>query len=71
MRDLIADPFSQQYVIALRSPGAVSQPNIWHASEVDRLLKYYIELAWAGRMSPAAALAAADTDITTILREQP
>lgn len=71
MRASVADPFSQQYIAALRSPGAVSQPNIWHASEVDRLLKYYIELAWAGRMTPAAALAAADSDITAILAEQP
>ena len=71
MRSTTSDPFSQQYITALRSPGAVSQPNIWHASEVDRLLKYYIELAWAERMTPAAALAAADSDITAILREQP
>ncbi len=71
MGSSIADPFSRQYVAALRSPGAVSQPNIWHASEVDRLVKYYIELAWAGRMTPAAALAAADSDITAVLQEQP
>ena len=71
MGSRIADPFSRQYVTALRSPGAVSQPNIWHADEIDKLLKYYIELAWAGRMSPAAALAAADRDITAILGEQP
>ena len=71
MRGATADAFSQRYIAALASPGAVSQPNIWHASEVDRLLKYYIELAWAGRMTPAAALAAADGDITDILNEQP
>ena len=71
MRSSLADPFSQQFVAALRSPGAVSQPNIWHASEIDRLLKYYIELALDGRMAPAAALAAADRGITAILDEQP
>lgn len=71
MRDSIADPFSQQYVTALGSAGAISQPNIWHASEIDRLLKYYIQLAWAGEMTPMAALTAADGDITAILREQP
>lgn len=71
MRGSITDAFSRQYVAALASPGAVSQPNIWHASEVDRLLKYYIELAWSGRMTPAAALAAADGDIAAILAEQP
>lgn len=71
MRGRTADPFSQQYIAALRSAGAVSKPNVWHASEVDRLLKYYIQLAWAGRMTPAVALATADSDITAILREQP
>ena len=71
MRSMTADPFSQQFIAALRSPGAASQPNIWHASEIDRLLKYYIQLAWAGRMTPAAALAAADSEIAEILREQP
>lgn len=71
MRDRIADPFSRRYVAALRSPGAVSQPNLWHAEEIDRLLKYYLELAWAGRMTPAAALAEADARIRDILAEQP
>ena len=71
MRRSIADPFTQQYIAALASPGAVSQSNLWHAEEVDRLLQYYIELAWAGRMSPAAALGAADAGITAILDEQP
>lgn len=71
MRGQTADAFSQRYIAALQSPGAVSQPNLWHAEEVDRLLKYYIELAWAGKMTPAAALAAADGEITDILKEQP
>jgi multiple sugar transport system substrate-binding protein len=71
MRTLISDPFSQQFVRALNAPGAVSQANLWHAEEVDRLLKFDIQLALAGRMTPAAALAAADRDITAILAEQP
>lgn len=71
MQGRISDPFSQQFVTALGAPGAVSQPNLWHAAEVDRQLKYYIQLAWAGRMTPSAALAAADKDITAILAEQP
>lgn len=71
MRNRTADAFSQQYIAALRSPGAVSQPNLWHAEEVDRVLKYYIELAWAGRMMPAAALGKADDEIRAILAEQP
>ena len=71
MHDAIADPFSQQFVRALNSPGAVSQPNLWHADEVDRQLKYEIQQALAGRLTPAQALAAADQDITAILAEQP
>lgn len=71
MRGRTADAFSQQYIAALESPGAVGKPNVWHASEVDRLLKYYIQLAWAGRMTPTAALATADSEITAILAEQP
>lgn len=71
MRGQTADAFSQRYIAALAEPGAVSQPNLWHAEEVDRVLKYYIELAWAGRMTPAAALARADAEIRAILEEQP
>lgn len=71
MRGRIADPFSRQYVAALNAPGAASQANLWHAEEIDRLLQYYIELAWAGRMTPAAALSQADARIRDILAEQP
>ena len=71
MQTNLADPFSRGFVAELGAPGATSQPNLWHAEEVDRLLKYYIESAWAGRMSAAAALAAADTGIRAILAEQP
>lgn len=71
MADRIADPFSRHFLAALNAPGAASQANVWHADEVDRLLKYYIEMAWAGRMSSAAALAEADSEIQAILKEQP
>lgn len=71
MAGRIADPFSRQFLVALSAPGAASQANVWHAEEVDRVLKYYIELAWAGRMTPAAALAEADSEIRAILMEQP
>lgn len=71
MGSSVDDAFSRQYIAALQSPGAISQPNLWHAEEIDRLLKYYIELAWTGRMTPTAALAQADADIRAILEEQP
>lgn len=65
------DAFSRQYAAALQAPGATSQPNLWHQAEVDRVLQYYIENAWAGRFAPLAALTAADRQIQTILDEQP
>ena len=71
MQPALADRFSRGFVTALTAPGAMSQANLWHAEEVDRLLKYHIEMAWTGRMTPAAALAAADTRIRAVLAEQP
>ncbi|SFS12467.1 extracellular solute-binding protein [Sphingomonas jatrophae] len=71
MRGQLADPFSRGFVAALEAPGARPQANVWHAEEIDRLLRYYIELAWYGRMSPPAALATADREIRAILAEQP
>ena len=67
----IADPFTRQFVTALKSGKAVSQPNLWRQAEVDRILQYYIETAWSGRMTSRAALAAANRHIQTVLDEQP
>ena len=67
----IVDPFSRQFVAALKSGTAVSQPNLWRQAEVDRILQYYIESAWAGRMTSRDALAAANDHIQTVLDEQP
>ena len=69
-RDIV-DPFTQQFIAALKSGTAVSQPNLWRQAEVDRILQFYIESAWAGRMSSEAALAAANAQIQTVLDEQP
>ena len=69
-RDIV-DPFTRQFVAALKSGTAVSQPNLWRQAEVDRILQYYIETAWAGRMTSRAALAAANAHIQTVLDEQP
>lgn len=69
-RDIV-DPFTRQFVVALKSGTAVSQPNLWRQAEVDRILQYYIETAWSGRMTSKAALAAANTHIQTVLDEQP
>ena len=71
MERSLADPFSQRYLAALKSRGATTQPNLWRQAEADRVLQYYIERAWAGTMTPAAALTAADARIQAILDEQP
>ena len=67
----IVDPFTRQFVAALKTGTAVSQPNLWRQAEVDRVLQYYIEKAWAGQLSSRAALAAANVQIQNILDEQP
>ena len=69
-RDIV-DPFTQQFVAALKKGTAVSQPNLWRQAEVDRILQFYIESAWSGRMSSRAALTAANVQIQTVLDEQP
>lgn len=69
-RDIV-DPFTRQFVAALKSGTAVSQPNLWRQAEVDRILQFYIESAWAGGMSSEAALAAANAQIQAVLNEQP
>lgn len=65
------DPFSRRFAAALDTPGARPQANLWHAEEIDRLVRYHLERAWYGRAAPAAALAAADAEIRAILAEQP
>ena len=66
-----ADSFTQPFVAAIESGAAQSQPNIWQASENDRILRSYIEQVWAGAMTPEDAMAAADAEVTAILAEQP
>ena len=67
----IKDSFSVPFVEAVQSGAAKSQPNIWQASENERTLRGYIEQVWAGTMSAADAMAAADAEITAVLAEQP
>ena len=67
----IADSFSAPFVAAIESGAAKSQPNIWQASENDAILRGYIEQVWAGNMTAADAMAAADAEVTAILSEQP
>ena len=66
-----ADEFDRAFIEQVTSGRAVTQPNIWQAAEVDRILRGYIDQAWAGGMSAEEALAAADAEIQAILDEQP
>ena len=66
-----ADDFDRAYVEEVTSGRAVTQPNIWQASEVDRILRGYIDQAWAGAMTAEEALTQADAEIQAILDEQP
>ena len=64
------DFFTAPFVQAVESGAAKSQPNIWQASENDRILRSYIEQVWAGQMSAEDAMAAADAEVSAILAEQ-
>jgi len=66
-----SDAFTAPFVAAIESGAAKSQPNVWQAAEVDRILRSYIEQVWAGNMTAADAMAAADAEVTAILAEQP
>ena len=67
----VGDSFSKPFVEAISSGAAKSQPNIWQADENERILRGYIEQVWAGTMTAADAMAAADAEITAVLAEQP
>lgn len=64
------DFFTAPFVAAIESGAAKSQPNIWQASENDRILRSYIEQVWSGDMSAEDAMAAADAEVSAILAEQ-
>ena len=69
MGDSIKDAFSAPYVEAVASGLAKTQPNTIQESEIERILRRYIEQAWAGQLTPADALAQADAEIQAILEE--
>jgi len=71
MGDSVSDFFTGPFVAEIESGKAVSQPNLYQAAEVDRILRSYIEQAWAGAMSASDALASADAEIQAIMDEQP
>jgi multiple sugar transport system substrate-binding protein len=65
--DRLTDEFTKPFVDALER--SITEPNVVQASEIETILKNYIDLAWAGDLSPEEALAAADKEITSILQE--
>ena len=66
-----ADAFDLAFVEEVTSGRAVTQPNIWQAAEVDRILRGYLDQAWSGALTPEDALTSADAEIQAILDEQP
>lgn len=66
-QDELGDAFTKPYVEALQSGRAQSDPNIAQTAEIDKVLRTYIEEAWLGRLSPADALAVADTEVEAVL----
>lgn len=69
MGESVSDFFTGPFVAAVESGTAISQPNVLQAAEIDRILRSYIEQAWAGRMSAEDALIEADYEIQDILDE--
>lgn len=69
MGDSVSDFFTAPFVQAVESGAAVSQPNVMQAAEIDRVLRSYIEQAWAGNLSSEDALVQADDEIQAILDE--
>ncbi len=65
--DRLTDDFTKPFVDALER--SITEPNVVQASEIETILKNYIDLAWAEQLSPEDALAAADQEITSILAE--
>jgi multiple sugar transport system substrate-binding protein len=65
--DRLNDDFTRPFVEALER--SITEPNVVQASEIETILKNYIDLAWAGQLSPEDALTAADQEIMSILQE--
>ncbi|MCA9838665.1 MAG: extracellular solute-binding protein [Trueperaceae bacterium] len=66
-QDNLGDSFTAPYVAALER--SITEPNVIQASEIEGILKTYIERAWAGELTAEEALTQADKEITTILKE--
>ena len=57
----LGDAFSRPYVEAISTGRAVAAPTLLHQTEVDQAMRAAIEKAWAGTLTPGAALAQAET----------
>jgi multiple sugar transport system substrate-binding protein len=66
-QDTLGDYFTAPYVEALER--STPEPNVIQAAEIERVLRGYIEQAWAGELSAEEALRQADAAITDILSE--
>ena len=66
-QDALGDSFTAPYIEALGN--SITEPNVMQASEIEGVLKTYIERAWAGELTAEEALTQADKEITNILSE--
>jgi multiple sugar transport system substrate-binding protein len=67
----MSDGFTRPYVEAISSGRAISEKNVPQAQEIEVVIRGAIEEAWLGRKAPRDALAAANAQIESILREAP
>jgi multiple sugar transport system substrate-binding protein len=65
----INDAFTKPYVDVISSGRAISEKNVPQAQEIEVVVRGAIEEAWLGRKAPRDALAAANTQVESILRE--
>jgi multiple sugar transport system substrate-binding protein len=65
----INDSFMKPYVDAISSGRAISEKNVPQAQEIEVIIRGAIEEAWLGRKAPQNALAAANAQIESILKE--
>ena len=63
----LGDFFTAPYAAALSR--SLTEPNVIQASEIETILQTYLTQAYQGALSPEAALAQADKEISAILAE--
>lgn len=65
--DALNDSYTRPFVDAFGR--SISEPNVVQASEIEGILRTYIQRAWSGELSAEEALTQADREISNILDE--